>query len=61
MNNTNKMQLHAVYKVGSKRMEKINHKNTNQRTAREVVLILDKVVLRTRHTIKETQFIMIKR
>lgn len=46
MNNTNKMQLHAVCKVGSKRMEKMYHQNANQRRAGEVMLILDKVVFR---------------
>lgn len=47
MNNTNKMQVHAVYKVRSKRVRKTFHEgegNTNQMTAREVILILDKVV-----------------
>lgn len=48
MSNENKMQLRAVYRVGSKKMEKIYHGNTNQRTAGEVMLVIDKVAFRTR-------------
>lgn len=48
MNNTNKMQLQAVYNVRSKRIEKIHHEYTNQRIAGEVMLILDKVAVRAK-------------
>lgn len=48
INNTNKMQLQAVYNVRSKRIEKIHHEYTNQRIAGEVMLVLDKVAVRAR-------------